>query len=223
MLGGGLTRGTSTLLLGPSGVGKTTTAVHCMHAALKRGERATYYLFDEGMSTLLMRSRLLGMDIEPFVESGACRVIQIDPAELAPYVAVADQLARHEIANLDDRKDRIGLLEEMIVGQVVFATVLTTLRRLAEEHHSHERFGEVPAAFVVMRTGMTEEEARDLLDAHCIARLERWKRPRLYALLPEIPRTMKRTKMAPPLQELVAGITVRDADGTVTLDALRRM
>ena len=65
-----------------------------------------------------------------------------DPAEIAPYVAVADQLARHEIANLDDRKDRIGLLEEMIVGQVVFATVLTTLRRLAEEHHSHERFGE---------------------------------------------------------------------------------
>ena len=65
-----------------------------------------------------------------------------DPAEIAPYVTLADQLARHEIANLDDRKDRVGLLEEMIVGQVVFATVLTTLRRLAEEHHSHERFGE---------------------------------------------------------------------------------
>ena len=64
------------------------------------------------------------------------------PAEIAPYVALADQLARHEIANLDDHKDRVGLLEEMIVGQVVFATVLTTLRRLAEEHHSHERFGE---------------------------------------------------------------------------------
>lgn len=63
MLGGGLTRGTSTLLLGPSGVGKTTTAVHCMHAALTRGERTTYYLFDEGLSTLLLRSRLLGMDI----------------------------------------------------------------------------------------------------------------------------------------------------------------
>ena len=64
------------------------------------------------------------------------------PGEIAPYVALADQLARHEIANLDDRKDRVGLLEEMIVGQVVFATVLTTLRRLAEEHHSHKRFGE---------------------------------------------------------------------------------
>jgi len=84
MLGGGLSRGTSTLLVGPSGVGKTTTAVHCMHAALQRGERATYYLFDEGLSTLLQRSRMLRMDIEPFVRSGACRVAQIDPAELSP-------------------------------------------------------------------------------------------------------------------------------------------
>ena len=84
MLGGGLTRGTSTLLLGPSGVGKTTTAVHCMHAALQRGERATYYLFDEGLSTLLLRSRMLGMDIGPYVDSGACQVVQIDPAELSP-------------------------------------------------------------------------------------------------------------------------------------------
>jgi circadian clock protein KaiC len=84
MLGGGLSRGTSTLLIGPSGVGKTTTAVHCMHAALQRGERATYYLFDEGLSTLLLRSRMLRMDIEPFVRSGACRVVQVDPAELSP-------------------------------------------------------------------------------------------------------------------------------------------
>ncbi|MDR7255182.1 DNA-binding transcriptional MerR regulator [Nocardioides sp. BE266] len=73
---------------------------------------------------------------------GAFETHPRDPAEIAPYVAMADQLARHEIANLDGRKDRLGLLEEMVVGQVVFATVLTTLRRLAEEHHSHERFAE---------------------------------------------------------------------------------
>lgn len=65
-----------------------------------------------------------------------------DPAEIAPYVAMADRVARHDIANLDGEKDRLGLLEEMVVGQVVFATVLTTLRRLAEEHHSHERFAD---------------------------------------------------------------------------------
>jgi circadian clock protein KaiC len=83
ILGGGLTRGTSTLLLGPSGIGKTTTAVQCMHATLLRGERATYYLFDEGSSTLLLRSRSLGMDLTPFVESGQCKVTQIDPADLS--------------------------------------------------------------------------------------------------------------------------------------------
>lgn len=71
------------MLVGPSGAGKTSTAVACMHAALARGERATYYLFDEGLSTLLLRSRRLGVDIEPFVDSGQCRIVPIDPAELS--------------------------------------------------------------------------------------------------------------------------------------------
>ena len=65
LLGGGLTRGTNTLLIGPSGVGKTTTAVRCMLAALRRGETAAYYLFDEGLATLLARSAALGMDLQP--------------------------------------------------------------------------------------------------------------------------------------------------------------
>ena len=94
MLGGGLSPGTSTLLLGPSGVGKTTTAVRCMHAALERGERATYYLFDEGLSTLLMRSAALGMDVQPFVESGQLQIVQVDPAELSPGEFAAQRRRR---------------------------------------------------------------------------------------------------------------------------------
>ncbi len=65
-----------------------------------------------------------------------------DPGELHPYLRVADEVARYEIRHLNDRKDRVALLEEMIVGQVVFGQVLSILRRLAEEHHSWERFGE---------------------------------------------------------------------------------
>ncbi len=57
LLGGGLMPGTNTLLSGPSGVGKTTTAIFCIRAALERGEKATYFLFDEGIKTLLIRSR----------------------------------------------------------------------------------------------------------------------------------------------------------------------
>lgn len=84
LLGGGLVPGTNTLLLGPSGIGKTTTAVRCMLAALERGETATYYLFDEGLGTLLTRSAMLGMDLAPHIEAGRLTIMQIDPAELSP-------------------------------------------------------------------------------------------------------------------------------------------
>lgn len=84
MLGGGLAVGTNMLLLGPSGAGKTTTAIRCMLSALERGERADYYLFDEGVGTLLVRSRNLGMALDAHVESGQLVLHQIDPASLSP-------------------------------------------------------------------------------------------------------------------------------------------
>jgi circadian clock protein KaiC len=84
MLGGGLAAGTNMLLLGPSGAGKTTTAVRCMLAALERGEKADYYLFDEGIATVLTRSRNLGMALEPYVSSGQLAMHQVDPASLSP-------------------------------------------------------------------------------------------------------------------------------------------
>jgi circadian clock protein KaiC len=90
LLGGGLSPGTNTLLIGPSGVGKTTTAVRCMLAALERGEHATYYLFDEGMATFLRRSAHLGMDLESHMAAGRLNLKQIDPAELAPGQFTSD-------------------------------------------------------------------------------------------------------------------------------------
>ena len=64
-----------------------------------------------------------------------------DPGEIVPYLRFADEIARYEISHLDDSKDRLGLLEEMVVGQVVFGEMLASLRRLAESHHSYLRFG----------------------------------------------------------------------------------
>lgn len=84
MLGGGLSPGTNTLLTGPSGVGKTSTAVRCSLEAIGRGEKAAYFLFDEGVTTLLARARSLGMELEPHITSGALSMSQIDPAELSP-------------------------------------------------------------------------------------------------------------------------------------------
>ena len=84
LIGGGLLPGSNTLLTGPSGVGKTTTAVRCMLAALERGERAAYFLFDEGLGTLLTRCAALGMDIRPYIENGSLSLQQVDPAEMSP-------------------------------------------------------------------------------------------------------------------------------------------
>jgi circadian clock protein KaiC len=55
-----------------------------MIAALKRGEHAAYFLFDERLPTLLTRSAALGMDLQPFIENGQLDVRRIDPAELSP-------------------------------------------------------------------------------------------------------------------------------------------
>ncbi|QNA90488.1 circadian clock protein KaiC [Massilia sp. Dwa41.01b] len=84
LLGGGLVRGTNTLMVGPSGIGKTTLSVRCLLAALERGEKASLYLFDEGLGTLFARSAALGMDLRPYAESGQLRIHHIDPAELSP-------------------------------------------------------------------------------------------------------------------------------------------
>jgi len=84
LLGGGLARGSNTLFSGPSGVGKTTTAIACVRAALQRGEKASYYLFDEGLGTLLTRSRALGLAIDSFVNDGQLQMHTLDPAEVSP-------------------------------------------------------------------------------------------------------------------------------------------
>ncbi|MBO9689949.1 MAG: AAA family ATPase [Mitsuaria chitosanitabida] len=83
-LGGGLARGSNTLFLGPSGVGKTTTALSCVHAALRRGEEAAYYLFDEGLGTLMPRASALGYGVQEFMDNGQFLLSALDPAEVTP-------------------------------------------------------------------------------------------------------------------------------------------
>ena len=84
LLGGGLVRGTNTLVVGPSGIGKTTIAARCLLSALERGEKASFYLFDEGLGTFFARSAALGMNLRPYAERGQLRIQHIDPAELSP-------------------------------------------------------------------------------------------------------------------------------------------
>jgi circadian clock protein KaiC len=84
LLGGGLDRGGSTLLMGPAGCGKTTLTSHYILAALERGEHAVCYQFEESRQTFLDRSAGFGMNFEPYLASGQFELIQVDIAELSP-------------------------------------------------------------------------------------------------------------------------------------------
>jgi circadian clock protein KaiC len=84
LMGGGLDRGTSTLLIGPAGCGKTTVATQYAVAAALRGEQAVLFTFDETLGTLLARSDSVGLQVREQIDAGNLRVQQIDPAELSP-------------------------------------------------------------------------------------------------------------------------------------------
>lgn len=84
LLGGGLDRGTSALLIGPAGCGKSSIAVQYLAAAAGRGEHGVLFAFDEGLGTLKARSAGLGVDLDAHVLAGRIRVQQVDPAELSP-------------------------------------------------------------------------------------------------------------------------------------------
>jgi circadian clock protein KaiC len=84
LLGDGVHRGTSMLLVGPAGCGKSSLATRYALAALERGEPASIYTFDESRNTLIERSAGLGMNLQPYLDSGRLVIQGINAAELSP-------------------------------------------------------------------------------------------------------------------------------------------
>ena len=84
LLGGGVDRGTSTLVLGPAGSGKSTIATQFAAAAAARGERAAAFIFDELRETFISRATGLGTDMKKYIRRSLITIQQVDPAELAP-------------------------------------------------------------------------------------------------------------------------------------------
>jgi circadian clock protein KaiC len=84
LLGGGLTCGTSTLITGAAGTGKSILCTQFARAEIKRGKKVLFYLFDERITTFKLRTKALGMDMESAREGGQLRMIQVEPTELSP-------------------------------------------------------------------------------------------------------------------------------------------
>jgi circadian clock protein KaiC len=101
LVGGGLDRGTSTLLMGPAGTGKSTLASQYVKAAAEAGERGVIFAFDESANTLLARSASLGQNLKHEIDAGTVEFRQIDPAELSPGEFTAQ--VREAVENRDVR------------------------------------------------------------------------------------------------------------------------
>jgi len=84
LFGGGLDRGTTTLILGQAGTGKSSLALQYALQMADRGERSIMFAFEETRSVMLSRAKALGFKLEKAIENGMITVQQIDPAELSP-------------------------------------------------------------------------------------------------------------------------------------------
>ena len=141
LLGGGLERGTSTLLVGAPGTGKSSLAMQFALAAAQRGEVASLFIFDESVATLTTRCAGMGMDVQPHLQSGHLTIRQVDPAELSPgefvhairevvlrqkaTVVVIDSLNGYLNAMPDERFLIVQLHELLtFLGQAAVATLL---------------------------------------------------------------------------------------------------
>jgi len=141
LLGGGIEQGTSTIIAGPPGTGKSTLAAQFAAAAAARGENAAMFIFDESRNTLLTRAAGLGVDLKTHVDSGRVTVQQIDPAELSPgefahavrraavdqqaAIVIIDSLNGY-LAAMPDEKFLVIQLHEMLtfLGQCGVATLM---------------------------------------------------------------------------------------------------
>jgi circadian clock protein KaiC len=84
LLGGGVERGSSVLILGPAGTGKSLLALTFVQAAVDRGERAAMFVFDEELGLLKDRAVGLGIDLQKMVDKELLVLEQVDAAELSP-------------------------------------------------------------------------------------------------------------------------------------------
>ena len=141
LLGGGVERGTSTLIVGAAGSGKSTVAALFCASACERGQSATMFIFDESANTLFSRMAGLHVDLKKYVDSGRLHVREVDPAELSPgefthsirqaveedksALVVIDSLNGY-LNSMPDEKFLVVQLHELLtyLGQRGVATIL---------------------------------------------------------------------------------------------------
>lgn len=156
MLRGGLPAGTTTLFLGPAGVGKSTLSMQYVASALREGLRAAVFTFDEVTATLVGRSeKLVANGIHTFRDSGQLHLQQVDPAEMSPGTFA------HQVRRLIDEGVKVLVIDSLngYLNAMPEERFLTT--------HLHELFAYlnqkgIVTIVVVAQHGLAMSENTDL-------------------------------------------------------------
>jgi circadian clock protein KaiC len=93
LLGGGLQEGSSLLLIGAAGTGKSVLSTQYACAATARGDRVRFFLFDERLNSFILRNEALGMDLKDSLADGRLKLHQIEPTQMSPG-EFANEVAR---------------------------------------------------------------------------------------------------------------------------------
>jgi len=163
LLGGGVERGTSTLLVGPPGSGKSTLALQYACAATQRGDHAASFVFDETRAALLARSRGLGMNLREGTGSGEISLRQIDPVEISPgeFVAMVRKCVEQEGARVVIIDSLNGYLNAMPQDNFLIAQLHELLSYLSNQG--------VNTFMVVAQSGMLGPSMASPVDASYLA------------------------------------------------------
>lgn len=131
LLHGGLERGTTTVLSGPSGVGKTTLGIQFMKEASGRGERSVIYAFEEGTETILKRTESINIPVRKMVEKETLSIVKVDPLEYTP-----DEFTHKVKEEVEDHKTKIVMIDSVSGYKLAFENIANDNAEMVRNLHA---------------------------------------------------------------------------------------
>ncbi len=134
LLGGGLRRGTSALIIGPAGSGKSPLGAQYAVAAAERGERTAFYIFEELRRTFIDRAEGMGIPVQRWVDEGLITIEQLDPGQLSPgaFIQRVGNAVEHGGVRLVVIDSLNGYLNAMIEERMVIVQLHELLTYLGQ-------------------------------------------------------------------------------------------